>query len=189
MGHSLSLDIATFGGVWRNLSEVVPGQSYFSAGPQPYLIIPLIYENSARGRSFGGEIFATWKIASHWKFMPGYSFSHIEVDGADSNGSGNSGATTPRNQLQIRSQVDLKRRFEWDTSLSYTGALGDTGGGATPGYTRLDVRIAKRFGEATEFSVTGQNLLTPRHAEFGDEIGNLHVLVPRGIFARLAFRF
>jgi hypothetical protein len=38
-------------------------------------------------------------------------------------------------------------------------------------------------------SVGGQNLLTPRHAEFPDELGTSGTLIERSIFGKIAWRF
>ena len=74
---------------------------------------------------------------------------------------------SPKQQAQLRSTLDLPHRLEWDTSAYFVGALRH---GPVPSYTRLDTRLGWRVGESIEFSVAGQNLLTPRHFEFGDGI-------------------
>jgi len=191
VGHNFTLDIATFFGLWRNLTQVVPGQPYLTDGQTPLIIVPLYYENLARGNSYGGEVFATWKVVSYWQLMPGFSFSHYNVDNhGDGNlGTGNSGYTTPRTLTQIRSRIDLPRRIEWDSTFGYTGALRDFGAGAVPGYTHLDTRLGRRFGQRVEVSITGQNLLTPRHAQFPDDSSTAQALVVRSIFAKVTWRF
>jgi iron complex outermembrane recepter protein len=187
----LSLDFASFFGVWRNLSQAVPADPYFTFVGAPHLVVPLIFQDEAHGRSYGGEVFATWKISNRWRVVPGFSFSHVEITqgGQSVNGTGNSGGTTPRVGFQIRSLVNLTRSIEWDNTLSYTGALGDFGGGPVPAYTRFDMRLGRRVGEWTEISVAGQNLFNRQHIEFPDDQGLSHTLVQRTVFGRIAFRF
>jgi hypothetical protein len=61
--------------------------------------------------------------------------------------------------------------------------------GNIPGYVRLDTRLGWRFGEWTEFSITGQNLLQPRHAEFPDFQLIDHMLDQRSLFGKITWRF
>jgi hypothetical protein len=79
----------------------------------------------------------------------------------------------------------LPRHFVWDSSVYFVGSLPDQG---IANYTRLDSRIAWRLGERAEFSVVGQNLLTPRHEEFGDD-APLHTEVKRTVFGKIAWNF
>jgi len=44
-------------------------------------------------------------------------------------------------------------------------------------------------GEFVELSVVGQNLLTPRHAEFADTQSLDHTLVERSVFGKVTWRF
>ncbi len=93
---------------------------------------------------------------------------------------------SPRRIYQVRSFVNLGRSFEWDQTLGYTGPLAT---GNIPGYVRLDLRFGWRFREYTEFSVTGQNLLQPRHAEFPDFQLIDHMLDQRSVFGKITWRF
>jgi hypothetical protein len=40
-----------------------------------------------------------------------------------------------------------------------------------------------------DFSITGQNFLSPRHAELPSELGLKHTLVARSVFAKVTWRF
>jgi len=74
----------------------------------------------------------------------------------------------PQHQLQIRSQLNLRRNLEWDSSLMYVSSLSNRN---IPGYVRVDTRLGWRPAESVELSLVGQNLLTPRHLEFFDNSG------------------
>jgi len=76
--------------------------------------------------------------------------------------------------------------MEWDGSLAHVGPLSSAG---VPGYTRVDTRIGWRWGESLEFSVVGQNLLRPRHAEFFDTDGLNHTEIERSVFGKIVWRF
>jgi len=92
---------------------------------------------------------------------------------------------SPKRSYQVRSFINLGRRFEWDQTAGYTGRLA----AGIPGYVRLDTRIGRRIGESWELSIAGQNLLTPRHAEFPDSQLIDHMLDQRSIFGKITLRF
>jgi iron complex outermembrane receptor protein len=98
-------------------------------------------------------------------------------------------ASTPENQVQVRSQVNLARNLEWDSAVYYVGHLRDGGNGPVAAYTRVDTRLGWRIGRHVEFSLAGQNLLTPRHAEFHDAYDVSNTLVERSVQAKLTLRF
>lgn len=98
---------------------------------------------------------------------------------------GDGAGSTPQNQFQARSELNLPRNFEWDSSLEYVGRLA----AGIPAYTRLDTRFGWKTGEHWDFSLVGQNLLSPRHVEFPGEIGLNNTLVDRTVFARITWKF
>ena len=93
---------------------------------------------------------------------------------------------SPKHQAQLRSTLNLPHNLEWDASAYYVGALGI---GPVGSYTRLDTRIGWRFKEGVEFSVGGQNLLTPRHFEFFDGLQVNPSQAERSVVGRVTWRF
>ena len=45
------------------------------------------------------------------------------------------------------------------------------------------------MGEHLDFSAVGQNLLSPRHAEFPDDLALNHTLVARTVFVKVTWKF
>ena len=88
--------------------------------------------------------------------------------------------------FQIRSSVNLPRKTEFDQSLYYTARLP---GGRIPGHARLDLRLARHFGEQAEISLVGQNLLRPRSMEYGDSYAIIGTQALRSVFAQIRWRF
>jgi iron complex outermembrane receptor protein len=160
-------------------------------GP-PHVVIPLVFVNAGRLRSFGTEFFVSWNVSNRWKLSPGFSLIRMRF-APDTSGNVSQTVTvvdsTPEHQFQVRSSLDLTRRLEWDASVGYTGALRDAGTGPTPGYARVDTRLAWKVGEFIEISIAGQNLLTPRHAEFPDSYPAHHTQVERSVFGKATWRF
>jgi iron complex outermembrane receptor protein len=193
MSKRLSLDIVTFTSYYQGLPTQEPGEPFFTAEPPPaHLVLPLFADGNAHGQTYGVEGFANWSVSKRWKLSPGYSFIHMNVAGNPGSQDPNAGQIvndTPRHKFQIRSFLNLTRRLDWDSSLSYVGPLAAGEGAPTPGYDRLDTRFGWRIGEFVELSIVGQNLLTPRYAEFRDEDGTLHSLVTRKVFGKITWHF
>ena len=95
---------------------------------------------------------------------------------------------TPKHQFQIHSLLNVARHLDWDTALYHVGSLLDSGDGPTPSYERLDTRLGWRVGEAIEFSIAGQNLLAPKHAEFHDDL-MFHTPIARAVLGKVTWRF
>jgi iron complex outermembrane receptor protein len=183
----LSLDVTTFFSLYRNLQAAAPQAPEFATTEQglPYTILPELFVNGPSARTYGAEFSANWSLTDHWRISPGYSYFHISVVGDSSSLAIPAGAS-PNHQFQVRSLLDLPHHLEWDNTLGYVGKLAV---GNIPAYARVDSRIAWRVGEFVELSVVGQNLLTPRHAEFADTQSLDHTLVERSVFGKVTWRF
>lgn len=190
LSKRLSLDVATFRSYYRRLETTEPGDPYFvdTPGP-PHEVFPLDLGNSARARTYGGEVFATWNVNSRWRLSPSYSLIHMSVlENPLSQGSSAEAAPgdTPKHQIQLRSTLALRSSLDWDTSLYFVGSLT---GEQTPAYTRLDMQFRWRAGKSVEFSLAGQNLLTAHHTEFTDAFEVNYTEVERTALGKITWRF
>jgi hypothetical protein len=81
--------------------------------------------------------------------------------------------------------------MEWDTSVYYVGSLGIGSVSTIPvaAYTRVDTRLGWHIGEFVDMSITGQNLLTPRHVEFLDGLQVTPMETARAIVAKITWHF
>jgi len=193
LNDRISLDFDAFLSFYANLATQEPGASYsvMEPGP-PHIVIPLVTANMGQGHTYGGEAFANFSASRQWRLSAGYSLLHMILSAPppsqDQTLAGVS-ASAPTNQFQIRSFLNPTRRLDWDCTLAYVGALRDTGSGFTPSYVRLDTRLGFRWGESTELSLVGQNLLTPRHLEFHAVYPVNPAEIPRSIYAKITWRF
>ncbi len=181
----LSLDFTAFRSHYSGLHSLEPDTPYFTSIPAPpHLVLPNHHQNLAYANNYGGEVFASWNVTRRWQLSPGFSFLQMKIGLDPSSRDTSTQASvgySPKHQAQLRSTLDLPHRLEWDTSAYFVGALRK---GPVPSYTRLDTRLGWRVGESIEFSVAGQNLLTPRRVEFGDGI-QVHVTqVERSVVGR-----
>lgn len=183
----LSLDIAAFGAVYRNLNAIMAEPPYFAEqNGLPYMVLPYLFMNMASVESYGGECFVNWNATSHWRLSPGYSYLRLDPV-QDAAGLNPPAGTSPNHQFQLRSLLDLPHHLEWDNTLSYVDKLAV---GGIPAYARLDSRIGWRSGEYVEWSIVGQNLLSSRHGEFFEpEYPVNYALVERSVFGKVTVRF
>jgi iron complex outermembrane receptor protein len=186
----LSFDMAGFSNYYSHAATVESRTPFFSATPgPPHLVIPLAFGEDAHARTYGGEIFAHWNVTKRWRISPGYAFIHLEAHpDSDSNDTtvAQLGGSTPRHKFEIRSLLSLPHHLDLDSAFYHVGSLPTD---AVPSYNRFDTRIGWRAGEHTEFSIVGQNLLSPRHSESSDEFGLSHTQIKRSVYGKITWRF
>ena len=186
---TLSFDLSAFYDHYKSLQTLEPGAPFFSATPVPHIVAPLLYANGMHGHGYGLETALSWKPATHWKLEGSYSSLRQIFDlnsGSQASASLLSAGDAPRNQFQLRSQLDLPHRTELDTSWYYVGKLPAQ---AIPSYTRWDARAGWHLGEYADLEVIGQNLWSPAHLEFVNNSGIVPTYNVRKAFARLTWRF
>ena len=187
----VSVDLTLFASRYHNQQSTEPGAPYFAMTPgPPHLVIPYYFANLAYVKDYGVEFFAHWNVSRRWQVSPGYSYldMNIQFDPAsqDALDRGFAGLS-PKHQFQVRSNLSLPHHLEWDGSLYYVSELWSA---RIPAYERLDTRIGWRAGESVEFSVVGQNLLSPRRVEFGSPyFGAMPTYVERSVFGKVTWRF
>lgn len=191
----LSVDLSGFVSHYRNFETLEPVPPYFTTNPQPpHLVAATEWQNLAEARTYGGELSLNWKITNAWRISPGFSLLQMRIT-RDPSSQDNTVEMTPGNspkfQWQVRSLWNVRRNLQWDTSAYFVGGLrgGPTASGPVPSYTRVDTRLGWRMGEATEFSIAGQNLLTPRHGEFSDGLQVNPTLIERSVVLNATWRF
>ncbi len=191
---NLSFDITGFNSYYRNLETYAPAAPFFQPLPLPgYLVLPSYYGNLGRAHDYGIDFSASWDPAPWWRLSPGFSMLHMDTAVAGSSGAQlvSSPGNSPKYQAQIRSQFNFPKGWEWDTSAYYVSALGSgiVNTAPVPSYTRLDTRVGWSATEHVQFSVAGQNLLTPRHIEFLDGYQVVPTYVERNVVGRITWRF
>jgi len=157
----------------------------------PHLVVPGVWQNLGHALNYGFEAAAAWHLNDMLKISPLASFLQAKLTNAVPGASAKL-ANSPKHQYQVRSTLNLWRGIEWDVLGGYSGAYPiDLGNGLVrqPSYLRLDTRIGWRMGESLEFSLAGQNLLTPRHSEFPDTHQLNATYVQRSIIGNLTWRF
>jgi iron complex outermembrane receptor protein len=188
----LSLDLSTFLSYYHDLETSEPGTPYLATNPggAPYLVLPLSFANLAHARDYGAELFFHWTATRRWTVSPGYSF--LQMSTRTQAGSGDAFVSTipgssAKHHFRASSVLNLRSNLEWNATLRYVSRLASPN---IPSYVGADTSLRWRLREHVEVSMTGQNLLSPRHMEFGDV---QKVLIPspvlRSVFGKLTWRF
>lgn len=170
---NLSFDLATFLDRYRDLASLEIGTPYVDA-VTGQTVIPIVNRNLTDGRAGGVESLVTYTPRRYWKMSLDYSYFDMSLDprGMDLNRGKLAEGATPRNQLGIRSSLDLPGSLELDAQLRALSALHSFAASITgqgiPGYRELDVRVAWHGYRQMELSIDGRNLLHDEHVEFGD---------------------
>jgi len=183
LSNRFALDATVFFNHYAHLFSVEPGTPVFEADP-PHLVLLNTFDNLSHGETHGVEMFADWKVASRWTLNPGYSFltMHIHRDpgGQDELTGFTTEGTIPNHQAQLRSQLYLRRQWQWNTSAYFVARLPYL---AIPSYTRVDSNLIWQVGERFSVSLVGQNLLRERH----QELSGPSVLVQSDLIKRSAY--
>ena len=186
----LSMDWAGFYNVYHRLQTWEPAQPYTSNEPQPFhLVLPLIVSNRMRGESVGVEVSATLDLTSRWRIASSYSWLHLQLHLEPGSGDFTSESAerkSPKHQVQMRSEVDLSRKVQFDTSVYYVGALPAL---AVPAYTRIDARLGWRPLRQLELSIGGQNLQGGLRTEYIPEGPFAPSRIGRSFYTRATWRF
>ncbi|MGB0034039.1 MAG: TonB-dependent receptor [Candidatus Acidiferrales bacterium] len=188
----LSLDLAAFFNHYDQIRtsermELFPE----SNPPPPHLVSPLVFNNLAHGETHGVEFVLNWKVTGRWIVSPGYSFfalhMHPDANSLDPGTPSALEARNPNHQAQLRSHVDLSRRWQWNTSAYFVERIASD---PVPSYTRLDTNLTWQPLERFSISLVGQNLLKDLHLESNNpNQTSLSSLIKRSAYAKLTWRF
>jgi iron complex outermembrane recepter protein len=172
LAPNLSLDLATFHNRYTGLSSLEYATPFLDPNTGR-TIIPVVSRNLTDGRADGVETAVTYSPRSNWRVSLDYSYIDMSLTahGMDLNRGQLAEGSTPRNQVGVRSYLDLPRGLQLDVQFRALSALSklpaSVTGETVPGYQELDVRLGWRLGHHTQLSLDGQDLLHPHHVEFG----------------------
>jgi iron complex outermembrane receptor protein len=186
----LTFDIDAFYNRYSNRHTHEPEAPFFEDDPAPFhLILPAVTFSRISGETHGLEVDARLRPASFWKLVFGYTLFEIHLhakDSLDFETAPESEGSSPRHEFQVRSELNLPHRFEFDVATYYVGKLV---GPQIPSYTRVDARLGWRPRDFLELSAGAQNLLTPRHFEFGSGDLVQATQVGRSVYGKAVWRF
>ncbi|PXW93419.1 iron complex outermembrane receptor protein [Sphaerotilus hippei] len=195
LAPAVSLDVAAFHGRYRDLraGRSLGTEPVFEGGsPYPsYLRYNSTTSNSLKARETGVEVALDWHVTPSWRLQSAWTWLDV---GASRNGDPANDAsaidaegTNPRNQLSLRSSLDLGPDWQVDGWLRHVTRLPAT---RIAAYTELDLRLAWRVTPRLELSLAGQNLLHRQHAEYAsDQLPSQDMQIPRSVHLKARLQF
>jgi iron complex outermembrane receptor protein len=174
----VALDATAYQNQMRDLITTATGTTpSLDAFGRP--MIPVNFLNSKSGHVNGAELLVTDSVATNWNLAFGYSLLQSSASIGD--------ASSPRHQVQLRSFIQLSPQFEVDSAAYYVAGLGND----IPSFVRLDAQLTWRSTKRWELSISAQNLLHSRHAEFFGTNGEsqLETPVQRTVNGKVTWRF
>ena len=185
----LSVDIAAFYNRFNHLESLDPGTPYTATEDgETFTVYPFVNRNGLYGTTKGFEIAPSWKPATWWRVQGSWSYLDMGLKSRAASTDTTSVAlednSSPRHTFGFQSYLDLKAHLEFSQVFRYVSLLGALN---VPGYETADLRLAWQPNPHLEFSVTGQNLLQPRHDEYSGD-PNFLVGIKRSAFAAITWR-
>ncbi|MGH9590585.1 MAG: TonB-dependent receptor plug domain-containing protein [Terracidiphilus sp.] len=146
--------------------------------------------NSVDGNTDGIEIAPDWKVASWWELKGNYSYLHIETQprpryagsAAQVNATSYNGSS-PHRESTVQSYMDFPHGFDLNLDYRFVSRLPAQG---VKSYQTADANLNWKMGRNLSFSLSGRNLLQPKHQEFTGDNGN-RVGIRRAVFAGLTW--
>ena len=187
-----STDIAVYSNDYHNLIQWAYVGGVATPSPMPaggipsYLLVPMIYSNAASTtQTHGLEMSADWR-ALDWMRLEG-AFTYCKMNTPPWDGINYDFAKlTPRTQESLRSLMDLSERTKLNVAVRHVGNLPATKQNVAA-YTAVDANVAYTPHKGLVFSIVGQNLFSPQHAEFIAAPGNPPNQIPRSFFAKVTW--
>lgn len=144
--------------------------------------------NRTAGSINGVEVWGSWQVVSWWRLSAGFDLLQDNfrfLPGALTSIGVQFTEDDPNHQVSLHSGMNLTSALTWDAYVREVGALPHP---VVPGYTELDTTVAYAVTPRLRLTLSGENLLQPRHTELAQP-GTIPVQVPRSVLlqARLAF--
>ena len=189
VAEKLYVDVAVFQNQYNDLYGYGNPSVFLESMPPPLRVIFLLpLANALKGDTTGFEIAPNWKPVGWWELKGSYSFLHLHVrDKAgftDTLNTASDNGSSPHHQVVIQSLFTLPKKFEFDATYRYVSALPAQ---LVNAYGTTDVRFGWHPVPSWEFSIVGQNLLQPHHAEFGSDVDTI-VGIKRSVYAKITWR-
>jgi iron complex outermembrane receptor protein len=188
--QTFSVDATVFFNDYNDLRGGTNGAPIFMPAPVPHLLVPVTLNNGTFGETYGAEIAATWKVTPIWRLSGSYSWLDIQLHHLT--GTSNTmetifEGTSPRNQAQLHSYLDITRNLEFNAALYY---VDDLRTGHIPAYARVDAGITWRPRDNLSITVAAQNLFSAQHLEFNSGLFfTAPTKIPRTYYAELTYQF
>jgi iron complex outermembrane recepter protein len=178
------VDVAVFHNKYNDLENYGSASLSIVSSPAPqHILVSVPFANGIMGSTNGGEIAPDWKATKWMNLRATYSYVSLNLEDrathAKSSDISADEDSSPHNQATAEASFRLPRGFQFSPTYRYVGAVPAQ---LTSAYQTMDAQMTWRFARNLELSLTGQNLVQPRHPEFGP------IQVERGGYAQITWR-
>jgi iron complex outermembrane receptor protein len=189
VAKKLYVDLAIFQNEYNDLYGYGNGAILVEPNPAPlHVVLQLPLANALKGSTTGVEIAPNWKPVTWWELKGSYSYLHLYVHDragfTDALNTVSDNGSSPHHQFVIQSLFNFPKKFEFDATYRFVSALPAQ---LVNSYGTADLRLGWHPVPSWEFSIVGQNLLQPRHAEFGSDVDTI-VGIKRSAYAKITLR-
>ena len=182
----LSFDATAYYNVYGKLLTEVPNATVMEGG---HLLVSSTWQNLDSGETYGVELSAQWQVLDCWRWAASYTFLHMQL-GPDT--SFPPETSSPQQQFQIRSYLDLPHHVEFNGAIYYIDQIRTQSGGAMvtiPSYVKLDLGLTWRPIKSLEIGIWGKDLLDHEHPEFSSQETTLITEIPRSVMGTITWSF
>ena len=174
-----TLSVSTFYNIYDDLRtiELSPTSGF----------LPLQFGNLLRGTVYGLEAWGNYRLTEWWRLSAGLNVQRERfhyLPGSSAIAGLAFTADDPNMQASLRSSMNLGEGVTWEADLRYTGRLPHP---VVAAYAELNMRLNWKVSPSLELSLSGSNLLHPRHREFLED-GQTDE-IPRSFFVEARWRF
>jgi iron complex outermembrane receptor protein len=185
---SVYLDVATYYNQYDDLLSVESQAPFVEDTPSPpHLVLPLYLRNGVEAITKGIEISPVWQPVRWWQLKGSYSYLHLTARDKPTSDDASTvrqlEGDSPQHKVVIQSDLNLSRNFQFDLNFRYLSSLPDQKVGA---YSTADARLGWLLSDKVQVSLVGENLLQPRHAEYGGDPGPL-VQIRRSAYLKVTW--
>ncbi|HMB94631.1 MAG TPA: TonB-dependent receptor [Tepidisphaeraceae bacterium] len=183
----MSIDISTFYNDYNRVESVEPG----APQPGPTVIIPSTFANGVRGDTYGGAISTNVQITEMWHLAGSYSLLQSTFEPAtgftDPTSSKALMGSSPRNQAQLHSYLDITKRLHFNAGIYFTDRVPEFN---VPAFVSTDLNVMWEPKDGMQATIGVMNLFDNHHPEFG-VFGNNNIAdeVPRTLYAQVTYKF
>jgi iron complex outermembrane receptor protein len=189
VSDALTLDGSAFYNDYDNLPAGMVDFTTDLVAPAfvPPIVFPVNGNSTGAGHTYGFEVSSRWQAEDWWRITANYTFMESRLNAFIRAGQ------EPESQVSLQSSMDLGGHVELDIWGRYVSPLYNFGGGSinVDSYFDLDIRVGWKPRANLEFSIVGQNLISPRRQEFGpNPAAAIRIAqVPRGVYGQVAYKF
>jgi iron complex outermembrane receptor protein len=189
LASKLYVDVTAFHNLYNNLESVESALPLLQTSPPPpQFVIPLSLGNGSHGSTSGFEIAPDWRPVTWWRLDGSYAYLHMDLKtrpgSLDASTAQSTEGSSPHHQVVVQSSLELPKSLEFSQTYRYVSDLPTQ---LVASYGTADVRLSWHRIPHFEFSLVGQNLLQPHHAEYGGDPGTL-VGIKRNVFGAITWR-